>query len=64
LNEDVDLEIFGSEPSSVSVAGKPLSRLEINETISQIKGWQWISKDQMTRVHLLKNHTSCILMVR
>ncbi|HBA92061.1 MAG: hypothetical protein A2X24_13125 [Chloroflexi bacterium GWB2_54_36] len=52
LLQAVDLAIFASEPSTVTVAGQPFPRLNAEEIQRSAPGWWWDTRKQQIRIHL------------
>ena len=52
LLQAVDLAIFAKEPTSVTIAGQPLPRLNADEIQRSAPGWWWDTRKQQIRIHL------------
>jgi hypothetical protein len=54
---DVDLVIFGHQPTSVSQQERRIPRLETGQEPGSIEGWYWEPERRETRVHITQDHT-------
>ncbi|HKY73782.1 MAG TPA: hypothetical protein VJ246_00525, partial [Patescibacteria group bacterium] len=64
LLQAVDLAIFASEPSTVTVAGQPFPRLNAEEIQRSAPGWWWDTRKQQIRIHLPESTLAVTITVQ